>query len=474
MSSNGQIEISNCNGNGKPNDSDSDRQLTYSQLYLCAVVIGISGGMVATIYYFVLEAMMHGMWYTLPEIIKPYFLSWLPTGNYVWIATTVGGFFVGLVLYFMGLPGEMAQVVDKIHSPGKIDIRKSPAMVIASLIAITSGGSAGPEAPLVQVNGSLGSWLGEKLKLTKTSARILTFCGMSAALGAFFGAPIGAALFALEIPHRRGLQYFEAIAPAIIAAIFSFAVFRLNTGITIGGFYHFEVVPALSPQNLLEGLVLGVIGAGLAVMFIIIFRLVGKLLKPLEHYRIVLATLGGLSIGLIAFAFPQTLFFSETQIQTVIETGVGLGVGLLLAIAVAKMFAISFTLHSGFLGGFIFPLFFIGANVGYAVSLAVPQIHPTVGMVCLMAAVNVAVTKTPVSTSIILSVLSGTAMLPVIAIASFVSFVLTSQISMIKTQRCRDLQEVDSSNLVLEKVVLAEEKETTIPGMKRLKQLVSI
>lgn len=167
---------------------------------------------------------------------------------------------VGLVLYFMGLPGEMAQVVDKIHSPGKIDIRKSPAMVIASLIAITSGGSAGPEAPLVQVNGSLGSWLGDKLKLTKTSARILTFCGMSAALGAFFGAPIGAALFALEIPHRRGLQYFEAIAPAIIAAIFSFAVFRLNTGITIGGFYHFEEIPALSPQNLFEGLVLGIIG----------------------------------------------------------------------------------------------------------------------------------------------------------------------------------------------------------------------
>ena len=483
MSSNGRVEIvENAHHNSEDrheNDKilpaiDSARQLTYSQLYLCAVVIGIAGGMVATIYYFVLEAMMHGMWHTLPELVKPFFPSWLGVSNYVWIATTIGGFCVGLALYFLGLPGEMAQVVDKIHSPGKIDIRKTPAMVIASLIAITSGGSAGPEAPLVQVNGSLGSWLGDKLKLSKTSVRILTFCGMSAALGAFFGAPIGAALFALEIPHRRGLQYFEAIAPAIIAAIFSFAVFRLNTGMTIGGFYHFEEVPALSPQNLLEGLILGIIGAGLAVMFIVIFRLIGKLLKPLEHYPIVLATLGGLSIGLIAFAFPQTLFFSEAQIQAVIETGANLGVGLLLAIAVAKMFAISFTLHSGFLGGFIFPLFFIGANVGYAVSLAVPQIHPTVGMVCLMAAVNVAVTKTPVSTSIILSVLSGTAMLPVIAIASFVSFVLTSEITMIKTQRCRDLQEVDSSNLILDKVILTEEKETTIPGLKRLKQLVSI
>lgn len=418
-------------------ESPNQRQLTYPQLVLCSGAIGIVGGLVATLYYFVLETMMHGVWHTLPERIEPYFPSWLPTNNYVWIATTIGGFGVGLVLYFMGLPGEMAQVVDNIHQPGRIDIRKTPAMVIASLVAITSGGSAGPEAPLVQVNGSFGSWLGEILKVDITTVRVLTFCGMSAALGAFFGAPIGAALFALEIPHRRGLEYYEAVAPAVISAILSFAVFRISTGMTIGGFYHFESVPPLTPMNLFEGLVLGGIGAGIAVIFIYIFRAIGRLLAPLEHYRIILATLGGLSIGLIAFFFPQTLFFSEQQIHTVIETGMTLGVTMLLLIAVAKMFAISFTLHSGFLGGFIFPLFFIGANVGLAIALVVPQIHPTVGMVCLMAAINVAVTKTPISTSIILSVLSGTAMLPVIVIASFTSFLLTSQIAMIRTQRSR-------------------------------------
>lgn len=414
--------------------------LTYPKLILCSVVIGITGGLVATVYYFVLEGMLHGVWHTLPERIEPYFPSWLPFSNYVWIATTIGGFYVGLILYFMGLPGEMAQVVDKIHSPGRIDVRKTPAMVIASLVAITSGGSAGPEAPLVQVNGSFGSWLGDTLKLDTSSVRVLTFCGMSAALGAFFGAPIGAALFALEIPHRRGLEYYEAVAPAVISAILSFAVFRISTGMTIGGFYHFETVPDLTPMNLLEGLALGVVGAGVAVMFIYIFRLIGYILAPLEHYRIPLATLGGLSIGLIALVYPQTLFFSEEQIHSVIETGALLGVSALLMIAVAKMFAISFTLHSGFLGGFIFPLFFIGANVGLAIALAIPQVHPTLGMVCLMAAVNVAVTKTPISTSIILSVLSGTAMLPVIVIASFTSFLLTSQIAMIKTQRARSAE----------------------------------
>jgi len=56
-----------------------------------------------------------------------------------------------------------------------------------------------------------------------------------------------------------------------------------------------------------------------------------------------------------------------------------------------------------------------------------------------MAAVNVAVTKTLVSTSIILSVLSGTTMLPVIVIASYTSFLLTHKLSMIKTQRPRSL-----------------------------------
>ncbi|MGB3296174.1 MAG: chloride channel protein [Phormidesmis sp.] len=422
--------------------TDGEKQLTYMQLMLCAALIGVVGGLVATVYYFVLESLTHSVWHTVPEWVTPRFPSWLPANNYVWIATTIGGFCVGLVLYFMGLPGEMAKVVDSIHSPGRIDVKKTPSMVIASLIAITAGGSAGPEAPLVQVNGSFGSWLGDRLKLDTPSVRVLTFCGMSAALGAFFGAPIGAALFALEIPHRRGLEYYEAVAPAVVAAILSFATFRINTGITIGGFYHFAAVPELQPINLLEGLLLGIVGAAVAVLFVFIFKQVGYLLAPLEHHRIALATLGGLMIGAIAFVYPQTLFFSEEQIHTVIETGAALGAVSLLLIAFAKMFAISFTLHSGFLGGFIFPLFFIGANTGLAIALLIPSLHPTVAMVCLMAAVNVAVTKTPVSTSIILSVLSGTAMLPVIVIASFVSFVLTSKVTMIGTQRSRQVAPV--------------------------------
>lgn len=437
------VQTQNIGIDPSSNSQSESRELTYQQIILASAAIGIAGGLVATAYYYLLESCLHLVWHTIPHFIEPLFPTKFPAWNYVWIATTIGGFLVGLTLHLMGLPGEVSFVVDKVHNPGRIELRQTPAMIVASLVSITAGGSAGPEAPLVQVNGSIGGWLGKKLKLSLAATRVLTFCGMSAALGAFFGAPLGGAIFALEIPHRRGLEYYEALIPAVLSAILSFAVFKLNTGLTIGGIYHFTAIPKLELWNLVQGALLGAAGALVAVIFVVVFRSIGYLSEYIAHRQILLSTLGGLSIGLIALAFPQTLFFGEKEIQTIVETGSTFGMTMLLAIALAKMLAISCTLHSGFRGGFIFPLFYIGAAVGLAFALAVPQVHPTISMVCMMAAVNVAITKTPISTSIILSVLSDTAMVPVIVIASFVSFLLTTELSMIKTQRSR-IQELEN------------------------------
>ncbi|PZO44507.1 MAG: voltage-gated chloride channel [Pseudanabaena frigida] len=421
----------------------NSQELDYSQTILYAAAIGIIGGIVATAYYFLLENSMHLVWHSIPDLIVPYFSVNFPKSNYIWIVSTFGGFLVGMTLYFMGLPGEVAFVVEKVHDPGRIDIKQTPAMLVASLFSIVAGGSAGPEAPLVQVNGSIGGWLASKLNLSIRTTRILTFCGMAAALGAFFGAPLGGALFALELPHRRGLEYYEALIPATLSAILSFVVFRLTTGLSIGGMYHFTSIPPLTLINLAEGAALGAMGAAVAALFVLIFRTVGLVTHFLEHHTILLATLGGLAIGAIALVFPQTLFFGEREIETIIETGSTFGVTMLLSIGLAKMLAISCTLHSGFRGGFIFPLFYIGAAVGLAIALGIPQVHPTIGMVCMMAAVNVAITKTPISTTVILSVLSDTAMVPVIVIASLTSFLLTLNLNMIQTQRSRPDAKVD-------------------------------
>jgi H+/Cl- antiporter ClcA len=142
---------------------------------LAAAAIGIVGGIVATTYYLVLEGFMHLVWHTLPERSSPSLPIAFPATNYVWIAASLGGLLVGLTLYLMGLPGEVSLVVEKVHDPGRIDIKQTPAMVVASLFSIVAGGSAGPEAPLVQVNGSVGGWMAQKLGLTLRTTRILPF-----------------------------------------------------------------------------------------------------------------------------------------------------------------------------------------------------------------------------------------------------------------------------------------------------------
>lgn len=415
--------------------------MTYWKMLLSASLVGIAGGIVATVYYFVLENFMELVWEEGREHITAFFPPWLPPWHYTWIVATVGGLGVGLCLYFFGQPGEMAVVIDKVHDAGRLEPSQTPGMVATSLVSITAGGSLGPEAPLVQINGSTGSWIADKLGLDLDSTRIMTFCGMGAALAAFFGDPIGGPLFALEIPHRRGLEYYEAIIPAAIAGIFSFGVFRFGTGLEVGGIYHFDLfdaVPTLSWVNLLEGAALGLVGGLAGILFIYIFRLIKWLIRGIENQHILLAVLGGLGIGWIAVLYPQTLFFSEQQIETqLIEPAATFTIVTLLGICLAKMVAIAFTIHGGFRGGFIFPLFFTGASLGLAIAYGIPGVHPTIAMLCCMAAINVAITKTPVSTSIILTVLSDTSIMPIIAIASFTSFLLTSNIGLLKTQRSR-------------------------------------
>ncbi len=205
---------------------------------------------------------------------------------------------------YLGAPSGIDTAVDQIYTIGRIDHRQTPGMVVASLLSLIFGSSAGPETPLVDINGSFGSWFGNKLKLPRATPRVLAFCGMSAALGAFFGSPLGSALLALELPHRWGLEYYEALIPALVSALLGFAIFRFNTGLTIGGLYEFPSYTELKPEHLLFSVLLGVIGAAVAVAFIILFRSVGRLIQPLTNRPILLTTLGGLGIGLIATVLP--------------------------------------------------------------------------------------------------------------------------------------------------------------------------
>ena len=285
-----------------PAISERLRPIRFRALIALAALIGAGGGALAAAYYYVLKGALFVVWDVLAVAVGP-----------VWVVTALGGLLVGLSVRALGVPGEIAAVVDNIHlRRGRIDIRQTPSMTVTSLLSIAFGGSAGPEAPLVQIIGSLGSWAGDRLRLYGSHVRTLTFCGMAAALGAFFGAPLGGALFALEIPHRRGMEYYEALIPSLVAAFVSFEVFRALVP-SHGVLFPFSEAPDVTLGTGLMGVGLGVLGAGLGVAFIALFRTMGRALHRFEGRPVLLATAGGLALGLLATAYsadvPATVLF---------------------------------------------------------------------------------------------------------------------------------------------------------------------
>ncbi len=166
MTSPNMLPERNFANDGPPSSLGMGRVIPNGQMLFWSCLVGAVGGLLAIVYYYLLQGSLGLVW----KMAAGHSWLSLPTGPgfYPWImvVTTLGGLGVGLVLKFLGTPGEIAAVVNNIHMErGRIDPRQTPSMIAASLVSIAAGGSAGPEAPLVQILGSFGSWVGDKLKL---------------------------------------------------------------------------------------------------------------------------------------------------------------------------------------------------------------------------------------------------------------------------------------------------------------------
>ncbi len=411
------------------------KDLPYPRLLLYAAAVGVVGGFLATLFYLAMRLGFQVLWNELPgRAILP---SWDELRYRVWIITGLGGLGVGLIVKYLGAERGLTEAVAELHEKGKLDYRYLPGTALAAWLSLTVGSSAGPESPLIDMNGGFASWLGDRLQLSARDRRILTFCGMGSGMGVFFSAPLGAALFVLEVPHRRSLEFFEAIIPTLLSSFLGFAVFRMMTGINLGGIYQFPPYGELRRVDIYTAVGLGVVGALVGVIFLGIDYWVKRLCQPLRHKPLLLITLGGLAFGVIAVFYPITLFYGERQIQEVIDFGARYSAGILFVVALMKMLALSLSLQTGFKGGVVFPVFFVGACVGMGIHNLIPAIPVAVALVCMMSAVSVAVVNAPIGMVMILNVISHATITPLITTAALASFLLTQGFSFVPSQRHR-------------------------------------
>jgi H+/Cl- antiporter ClcA len=392
----------------------------FSRIFLLWVLLGLIGGLITGCYWIILEFLTTKI---------SVFDGWL-----VIPAMSVCGFLAGLVIYFIGDPGEINLVVNNIRfNKGKLDPRNNPSMILSSLLCVSSGGSLGPEAPMVQVTGSMGSWIGKIFRIKGEELRSLTIAGMASGFTALFGAPLGGSLFSLEIlHHKHAVEYYKAIIPALVASSISFIVFVLiiHTGLDPVwklSSYQYEGASDFA-YAVTFAIVATIVGWGFIYCTKIMKALFGKL-----HVPIYISTfIGGLILGIIAYYYPLTRYFGHHQINELLNGHSS--INLLVAILIFKIIAVSVTVTSGWRGGFIIPLFFVGTTLGLILHFYFPSINQTLAIISCMAAINSCVTRTPMSTTILLLTLTGFGYFTPILLASLTGYFLAPRIPFIESQ----------------------------------------
>lgn len=393
-----------------------------NRLLAIVVATGLVGGLVGAAYLAVLDVVADGLG---PE-------RWSP-GLHVAVLAAVG-LVVALLTRWLGNPSDVELLVDNIHVLGGAEeVRSLRSLLPVSLLCIGAGGALGPEAPLVTTTGTLGSWIGTRARLDRHDLRIVSIAGMAAGFTVLFGAPLGSAVFALEILHRKGLEYYEALLPAALGSLCGYAVYAGATGLGLEPIFAFPQVDPLELADLGWGAAAGVAGAGVAIAFTLLCAGLRRAVAVIPSAARPL--LGGLVLGALALASPYALTNGELQLEHL--TTAEAAVAALLGAAAVKLLASAVSVVTGWKGGFIIPLFFIGFCLARAAAVHLPGSDPWILAAALMVACNVGVTKTPIGSTLVVTEMAGMAVLPSTLLAALVSLLLTSGVGLIDSQRQR-------------------------------------
>ena len=350
---------------------------------------------------------------------------------------TVGGLLVGLLVKLFGDHNAIfAELMLEFGKTGRFDYRNAPGIVITAFVSLIAGASLGPEAPLADACGGIGTLVADRLKLNNQETRTLGYSGVSAMLAAFITSPFGGALLGLEAAQGGGgrMAYFWGLFPSLLSSAVATVVFVLLSGTFFETLYKF---PAYTPRlvDLLYAAPLGLLGGAVGAAFMLLLRRLQRLFAAMKGRVVLRGLLGGLGMGLIGALLPLTLFAGETETAELITHAAEIGVVMLIVLGLAKLLATSLLLATGWKGGYIFPIMFAGVALGLAVNLVLPGIPVAVTVAATMAGALVAALKAPLFAALFTLALVQMETSAVVAVAVVVSALLTALLALYAARR---------------------------------------
>ena len=388
-------------------------------------------------------------------------LAWLPTVTHAlhpWLLLlipTIGGLISGFIVFTFAPEAEghgTDAVIAAYHNKqGQIRPRVPLVKIVASAITLGTGGSGGREGPIAQIGAGFGSLLSNFLHLRPAERRVLMAAGMGSGIAAIFRAPLAGTIFAAEVLYSSPEFESEVIIPTGIASVVSYCIFG-----AFSGWEPLFTIPDLTftnPWQLGPYLLLALFMTLLATIYTQSFYGCKRLFDRLpirKHFR---PAIGAFLTGVVAltlfFLFGQqksvlaVLAFGYSAIQGAMtqDAHTNMGALILLTIALGKIATTSLTISSGGSGGVFGPSMVIGGCGGGALGIILHNLwpslvpHPACFVLVGMAGFFAAAAKTPFSTMIIVSEMTGgyALLLPSLWVCTL-SFILSGKQSIYSSQ----------------------------------------
>jgi CIC family chloride channel protein len=291
------------------------------------------------------------------------------------VVPAAGGVLYGLILRMLrpGRGGEgTSEIMEAVSLRGaaRIDLDHTWRKSLASACLNALGGSIGREGPIVQLGAASASRLAGAFRVPVERRRVLIGCGAAAGMAAAYNAPIGAAMFVMEVVHGNfALEIFGPVALASVTA----------TMVSWGAFGSAPLypVPLESPPSLLALPLFAVLGALLAWTGLVFRSAIEAAEAVFRRIRIPIeakAGLGGVLVGLIAWGIPEVWGNGYDGVREVLAGS--MLPRILLPLLLAKIVATSTTLGSGGSGGVFTPALLIGAAGGGLFGIGADTLFP--------------------------------------------------------------------------------------------------
>ncbi len=431
---------------------------------ILAVILGIVGGLAGFAFrksVEILDSLMFGtegeglsvfsLW---DSVFYAIGLSWL----ILIIIPTVGGLIVGPIISKVapeakghGIPNVMESMYIE---EGKMRTRVPVAKYLLSVVSIGTGSSAGAEGPIAQVGAGLGSVLGQRLNMRPAEINVLIATGAAAGIASVFNAPLGGALFGIEI--LLASVAVHTVVPVTIGAVTAVTINHILLNRLTPVFQ----VPVYTPHAPIEFIFIIILGLSCGFLGILwqkslyFFEDTFENLKKIPEWskpaigaffvgiflllnievRDGIIKFQGLSLRGSGYAIIQSALngYGADKLQS--TNLLFMLIGVLLLMCLLKIVVTSLSIGSGASGGIFAPSLYMGATLGTAygilLSILFPQLPITPGLYGLvgMSAMFAGVARAPLTMIVISTEMSGDYyVFPALMLACSASFLVHQQ-----------------------------------------------